>query len=140
MVLGPVLVTVDPARTAKLAAVPNEIVGVAAPALGGPTTVTSRVVAQTRVSASASRVRTVILRTAPARRVVNMGFPFGVDDDAVELRSLQVGRVAPNVSSVSWRWRGKWFTRRDGRTPFAYLPPDGSAGFESPFVRTRILS
>jgi len=49
-----------------------------------------------------SRVRPVIRRTAPVRRVVNMGFPLGGGDIDVELRSRQVARVAPNLSSVSW--------------------------------------
>jgi hypothetical protein len=31
-----------------------------------------------------------------------MGFPLGGGDIDVELRSRQVARVAPNLSSVSW--------------------------------------
>ena len=66
--LSPVFVTVVPARTAKLAAVPSGTGTVSALALVGATTSTSRVVAQARTSAVADRPIAVSLRRVTAGR------------------------------------------------------------------------
>jgi hypothetical protein len=79
IVVGPVFVTVDAARTAKFPAVPSETGGVAALALalggaaalalGGAATPIRAVVAQARARPSASRDPAKILRGVSVRAV-----------------------------------------------------------------------
>jgi len=68
MVVGPVFVTVEEARTAKLAAVPIGTPGVAALALGSPNAPIRTFVTQKRVRTGASRDRAAVVRMVEMRR------------------------------------------------------------------------